>query len=141
MFFFFKQKTAYEMRISDWSSDVCSSDLQHRDGARPSGTRSRSSDSGLAAEALAQHSLQQLSGLVARKLVDDADPARTFETGKPFPAIRKQRRLQPFRRRVAADDGVDALSIFRIGHADHCALADRRMGIKDERSEEHTSEL
>src|SRR3546814_18391643 len=27
-FFFFKQKTAYEMRISDWSSDVCSSDLQ-----------------------------------------------------------------------------------------------------------------
>src|SRR3546814_12159404 len=30
-FFFFKQKTAYEMRISDWSSDVCSSDLN---GAR-----------------------------------------------------------------------------------------------------------
>src|SRR3546814_20299752 len=37
MFFFFKQKTAYEMRISDWSSDVCSSDLHaHRilDGHR-----------------------------------------------------------------------------------------------------------
>src|SRR3546814_2887269 len=33
-FFFFKQKTAYEMRISDWSSDVCSSDLfdDHRAG-------------------------------------------------------------------------------------------------------------
>src|SRR3546814_20583396 len=29
-FFFFKQKTAYEMRISDWSSDVCSSDLHPR---------------------------------------------------------------------------------------------------------------
>src|SRR3546814_6566347 len=29
-FFFFKQKTAYEMRISDWSSDVCSSDLRTR---------------------------------------------------------------------------------------------------------------
>src|SRR3546814_3423097 len=29
-FFFFKQKTAYEMRISDWSSDVCSSDLRDR---------------------------------------------------------------------------------------------------------------
>src|SRR3546814_4593486 len=28
-FFFFKQKTAYEMRISDWSSDVCSSDLAY----------------------------------------------------------------------------------------------------------------
>src|SRR3546814_9270024 len=31
MFFFFKQKTAYEMRISDWSSDVCSSDLEATD--------------------------------------------------------------------------------------------------------------
>src|SRR3546814_13217311 len=31
-FFFFKQKTAYEMRISDWSSDVCSSDLHQRAG-------------------------------------------------------------------------------------------------------------
>src|SRR3546814_19118024 len=30
LFFFFKQKTAYEMRISDWSSDVCSSDLPRR---------------------------------------------------------------------------------------------------------------
>src|SRR3546814_16512772 len=29
-FFFFKQKTAYEMRISDWSSDVCASDLVER---------------------------------------------------------------------------------------------------------------
>src|SRR3546814_4773109 len=40
VFFFFKQKTAYEMRISDWSSDVCSSDLnglKHRvDNASPS---------------------------------------------------------------------------------------------------------
>src|SRR3546814_2157456 len=30
VFFFFKQMTAYEMRISDWSSDVCSSDLVHQ---------------------------------------------------------------------------------------------------------------
>src|SRR3546814_7024407 len=39
-FFFFKQKTAYEMRISDWSSDVCSSDLQrnqHGDQRRAEG--------------------------------------------------------------------------------------------------------
>src|SRR3546814_12496233 len=38
-FFFFKQKTAYEMRISDWSSDVCSSDLRKpqpgKSGAAP----------------------------------------------------------------------------------------------------------
>src|SRR3546814_945234 len=34
-FFFFKQKTAYEMRISDWSSDVCSSDLSVRSASAP----------------------------------------------------------------------------------------------------------
>src|SRR3546814_8403723 len=34
VFFFFKQKTAYEMRISDWSSDVCSSDLLGNQGRR-----------------------------------------------------------------------------------------------------------
>src|SRR3546814_10105711 len=41
LFFFFKQKTAYEMRISDWSSDVCSSDLRCRSEAGKRGlTRS-----------------------------------------------------------------------------------------------------
>src|SRR3546814_9302998 len=39
IFFFFKQKTAYEMRISDWSSDVCSSDLLR--SHRKSGARAR----------------------------------------------------------------------------------------------------
>src|SRR3546814_9257310 len=36
-FFCFRQKTAYEMRISDWSSDVCSSDLQRSGGRFDSG--------------------------------------------------------------------------------------------------------
>src|SRR3546814_7489858 len=49
--FFFKQKTAYEVRISDWSSDVCSSDLpaRHRRGPRISqaqGTVRSGSDRG-----------------------------------------------------------------------------------------------
>src|SRR3546814_14334107 len=40
--FFFKQKTAYEMRISDWSSDVCSSDLgDQADAADAAGRRNR----------------------------------------------------------------------------------------------------
>src|SRR3546814_13057534 len=43
-FFFFKQKTAYEMRISDWSSDVCSSDLRAEDGAVARRTRGRGRD-------------------------------------------------------------------------------------------------
>src|SRR3546814_4796431 len=37
--FFFKQKTAYELRISDWSSDVCSSDLQRQQGRQLPGQR------------------------------------------------------------------------------------------------------
>src|SRR3546814_3717775 len=43
-FFFFKQKTAYEMRISDWSSDVCSSDLRgsRRSLQKPVRNRARS---------------------------------------------------------------------------------------------------
>src|SRR3546814_449560 len=49
-FFFFKQKTAYEMRISDWSSDVCSSDLSiglhQRDNERLLGTLTRLRDLG-----------------------------------------------------------------------------------------------
>src|SRR3546814_1069092 len=41
IFFFFKQKTAYEMRISDWSSDVCSSDLVEIRGGRRIGAAVR----------------------------------------------------------------------------------------------------
>src|SRR3546814_1772412 len=47
--FFFKQKTAYEMRISDWSSDVCSSDLQaqprHAESDRDQTDQDRPQDS------------------------------------------------------------------------------------------------
>src|SRR3546814_2970606 len=40
-FFFFKQKTAYEMRISEWSSDVCSSDLEGKERQEERGRRER----------------------------------------------------------------------------------------------------
>src|SRR3546814_4135887 len=45
-FFFFKQKTAYEMRISDWSSDVCSSDLAFAGSGRSVSGHLRGSGSG-----------------------------------------------------------------------------------------------
>src|SRR3546814_5998219 len=60
-FLFFKQKTAYEMRISDWSSDVCSSDLVDLAGA------------------VVEHRLQAQPGdtrVVAQHLVDDVVPHR-----------------------------------------------------------------
>src|SRR3546814_4513279 len=53
VFFFFKQKTAYEMRISDWSSDVCSSDLQ-----REKPERHRRRDHQRSRDALAENRAQ-----------------------------------------------------------------------------------
>src|SRR3546814_7703532 len=52
-FFFFKQKTAYEMRISDWSSDVCSSDLEAGREGRRHGPRAARRPAGPRAEARA----------------------------------------------------------------------------------------
>src|SRR3546814_13191624 len=51
LLFFFKQKTAYEMRISDWSSDVCSSDLRGRGTRCPSHPR-RARSTGLSRRAM-----------------------------------------------------------------------------------------
>src|SRR3546814_6290503 len=51
LFCFFKQKTAYEMRISDWSSDVCSSDLIRRTSARSLMKATRTAVIGRAREA------------------------------------------------------------------------------------------
>src|SRR3546814_5448181 len=63
--FFFKQKTAYEMRISDWSSDVCSSDLFDKK-LRP-GDRAATRD-----EALAR-SFRLLTALVKREVAAGCD--------------------------------------------------------------------
>src|SRR3546814_5464826 len=63
--FLFKQKTAYEMRISDWSSDVCSSDLRAELGPEAK-----------AADALIENVriLQRLPGLVKR--IEEAFPEK-----------------------------------------------------------------
>src|SRR3546814_11808706 len=80
-FFFFKQKTAYEMRISDWSSDVCSSDLwaeraetaAERD--RELAARAAALDEELAALAAAPPDLKHR----AQALADEAQAARESE--------------------------------------------------------------
>src|SRR3546814_14801904 len=68
-FFFFKQKTAYDMRISDWSSDVCSSDLLTN--------RAKEAD--------------ELSGELATELKkpDGGDPARVVDLVKELDAAQK----------------------------------------------------
>src|SRR3546814_6598749 len=93
--FFFKQKTAYEMRISDWSSDVCSSDLHglvqecRRRSGRPESNpllpdflglqlspRLRSGSAGDARETAAQHRVRQprlhRAGLFLRRTTERA---------------------------------------------------------------------
>src|SRR3546814_19741299 len=78
-FFFFKQKTAYEMRISDWSSDVCSSDLVDRDdvAARALG-RQRVANRGAFMEdgdAVGLQPLPYLAHRLRARGLDDLDPA------------------------------------------------------------------
>src|SRR3546814_8456443 len=67
-FFFFKQKTAYEMRISDWSSDVCSSDL--------------AAISALSAPGLGVDATTAIAGL--QLLQGKVPAARTIELGELF---------------------------------------------------------
>src|SRR3546814_3354385 len=115
---FFKQKTAYEMRISDWSSDVCSSDLACRAGrapwprdrrARPAGRRPCLSAPGPAPRGSRAASRRMASSrpLVAAGLVKEAVA--------PVPV------------------GQRLLGVFRI--------AVGALGLGRQRSEEHTSEL
>src|SRR3546814_1053240 len=75
--FFFKQKTAYEMRISDWSSDVCSSDLPGAGGSRSSPRR------------VSQHGGARRSARLART-------ARGRTRRRPAEVRQKRRRLRVF---------------------------------------------
>src|SRR3546814_1835550 len=66
--FFFKQKTAYEMRISDWSSDVCSSDLHvERDERGGIGVLGRAAQAGIIiGRGIAHRQIDEAELLVAR---------------------------------------------------------------------------
>src|SRR3546814_6311531 len=83
-FFFFKQKTAYEMRISDWSSDVCSSDLRRQRIAdhRHPGQQQRPD-----AEAVVPAGRPRIGALVDRK------PAPPGKMREPPPERSEERRV------------------------------------------------
>src|SRR3546814_3371154 len=133
VFFFFKQKTAYEMRISDWSSDVCSSDLL---GAQ------------------AHQFLHVHEAVLEDRLVDDADAFGDAVHGHELRLhvggeTRMRRgddvhRLRPAPAHVDGDAvaagadvgaGLDQLVEHRVEGAG------ARVGRSRERAEEHTSEL
>src|SRR3546814_3877743 len=126
VFFFFKQKTAYEMRISDWSSDVCSSDLP----------------------VLAVHAR---GGLLHDRLrVDDAD-RHAFGGAEGEILDRALRLRAPIG--VGGNRNRAQRIGFGAGRLSHTASirpalvegplfsCDRRSRVKNGRSEEHTSEL
>src|SRR3546814_9632002 len=127
--FFFKQKTAYEMRISDWSSDVCSSDLL--DGLeRIRYTTSHPAD------------------------MDEALIAAHGEVGKLMPYLHlpvqsgSDRVLKAMNRSHTVESYLKLLERFRAARPDIALSGDFIVGFPgeseaefEERSEEHTSEL
>src|SRR3546814_10512028 len=121
-FFFFKQKTAYDMRISDWSSDVCSSDLNRAPGRRRWRRDRRQSGPCGARRLLRPWS--QVSGLACSFI---GDPAIEQRVGKPL-VDRFGGFLDAFEQGIgrAGDDE-------RLG-----GVVEHRVAI---RSEEHKSEL
>src|SRR3546814_2935601 len=123
VFFFFKQKTAYEMRISDWSSDVCSSDL-----ADP--VRIDKSCGGK----LVHRILETVNA------VDPDEALQCFGPGRPAPAnpslIGRQQRIGLLRPGVV--DEQDDIAALREQLNRIIPLVSL---VEEARSEEHTSEL
>src|SRR3546814_4676499 len=126
-FLFFKQKTAYEMRISDWSSDVCSSDLE----------------TGVAIEDRAGRRAKQeaCAGLDAD--ADIALPLKVETDARFRPRFLVEDEVADHRaQRVGASSAVD-VAVGRERHLDRAAprLSGTEGARIKPRSEEHTSEL
>src|SRR3546814_9898236 len=125
MCFFFKQKTAYEMRISDWSSDVCSSDLCIRIGeSRDLETMSTTIDAAL-------------TGHTVYTTLHTNGVAETIQrvTGMFPDSIRQERVL------ALLESLHMIVSQTLVQTMDGRRAAAREFLVFDQRSEEHTSEL
>src|SRR3546814_1882975 len=103
--FFFKQKTAYEMRISDWSSDVCSSDL---DAVRRAAQRFGPVQLIFAADA---GIVDQQRERLARHAVDDRVDARRRREVACDGLETEPRHRPQFLRRAAGDDHLGARTL------------------------------
>src|SRR3546814_9157770 len=98
MFFLFKQKTAYEMRISDWSSDVCSSDLARSAVGRKEG-KARGPKEGSGRREVAA---VRIAGS-DRPPGFRTDDGVTVSRGRPEPPYRLSSRQDRKRRRVGKE--------------------------------------
>src|SRR3546814_1198818 len=139
--FFFKQKTAYEMRISDWSSDVCSSDLRRSPSlqycvkTKFAGyalvTRACESPGEPAPKDLDALRFPAQMAIERRRIVAVADHQLDLRAALPAQPVAR-RVEQPERKAFAAPRGGDAQII------DPAAMP---VEARHPRSEEHTSEL
>src|SRR3546814_7437149 len=128
LFFFFKQKTAYEMRISDWSSDVCSSDLSAPKENSAIKRAFRSSARWISSPS----STIWAAGLIVAQAAAWASSSRWR---KFAPA---SKRLNQRRDTIPNEIGTGVLSFALLSAAfAHAAQAP----VAQLRSEEHTSEL
>src|SRR3546814_6818757 len=124
-FFFFKQKTAYEMRISDWSSDVCSSDL--REVPDPAGAGKR------------EIAAPETCEMQRRLGVEQSRPDRKFP-----PVVEQRQRDAPMIDiTVEADFKAQRLVSVVAGRMQQPSRLGQSPGAGPvrPRSEEHTSEL
>src|SRR3546814_10574197 len=132
--FFFNQKTAYEMRISDWSSDVCSSDLHRLEpphaAPRPARHRAKSTRAGPTA-ALERHSVvgpaadRRRLHAVERTVSRLHDLAAALPGGGAGPAGGERHRWLPHPggagRRLRSEEHTPELqSLMRISYAVFC---------------------
>src|SRR3546814_3531145 len=130
MFCCFKQKTAYEMRISDWSSDVCSSDLIGKPGDR---------DDVACVSFLHRHALKAPKGKNLGRT------ARFDHLAVGIERLDRHVHLQRAAGDAAGEDTADEIVAVQQRHQElerAVTVGDRlRHMIDDGRSEEHTSEL
>src|SRR3546814_4808908 len=133
-FFFFKQKTAYEMRISDWSSDVCSSDLivSGRGGHFETAGHAINPDHRFASLAACHH-------IGASPEADTIGPLAGFH-GHKMRAPQRPARASAIRC-VGASREIARHCIFVTGPAESDVKPVVGERIWTSRSEEHTSEL
>src|SRR3546814_1012907 len=144
-FFFFKQKTAYEMRISDWSSDVCSSDLKRHAAARPGETRPAGSGKSRTGKGRAD---ARPRSRPQRRRQPVARAARRLRRRWQCPqTLGRARKEKPRRRRAPALSGQELQTHPSPGRRlreqgrSRKFLRGAAQGRPSLRSEEHTSEL
>src|SRR3546814_3319292 len=133
MFFFFKQKTAYEMRISDWSSDVCSSDLVPSAQGPPS-SESRSS----AGTRCSGNRAFQAYRSCPPRLRPATSPGKQFLGPRAIGPYVFGQRLKPIELRRSEEHTSELQSLMRISYAVFCL---KKKKIQTTKVENETIEI